>query len=81
MGFFDDFAEGFQKPFVWVYDHGIKPVVDRVDKVGNVVDKVLDKAPDLVNGVFGAANGLLGLLNPTTMILIGGGVLLIMILK
>ena len=81
MGFFDSVWDGIQKPFVFVYDHGIKPVVNRIDKIGGIIDHTLDKVPGLVDGAAGAVTGLMGLLNPTNIMLVGGGILLIMILK
>ncbi len=85
MGFTDfmgDFWEGFQKPFVYVYDHGISPVVNRIDKIGGVIDKVVDKAPDLVDKAFGAADGLLGLLSGNGFYyILGGTAVLIIVTK
>ena len=66
MGFFDDFAEGFQKPFVWTWDH----VGSKVLKIG---EKSLDAAGNLASGAAGAAEGLASLLSGNSNILLYAG--------
>jgi len=62
MGFFEDFADGFKKPWVAAYN--------QVDKRLNQADKLADKATD------GASN-LLDLLGGNSNILVYAGIAIV----
>lgn len=74
MGFFDDFAHGFTKPFEWSYDHVIKPMGNRVDKLTQIGDRLIDKAGNTVEKGLDAASGLLNLFGGNGLMWIGLGI-------
>ncbi len=78
MGFFDSqFFEGFAKPFTYIYSNAIEPVVNRIEKIGGVIDggigavgKIVDKAGDAGAGILGGIEGITSLFsNPMGLVL------------
>lgn len=74
MGFGDFFEQvggGFTKPFVWGYDHILKPTGDRFDKISGLPDKVLNGAGAVLDDIPKLADGIAGLLSGNNLIYIG----------
>ena len=60
MGFLDEVWSGVKAPFEFVYDHAIKPVVNRFDLIGGVIDKGVVAGGNVIQAAGGAATGILG---------------------
>jgi len=80
--FWDDFATGFKMPFEYIYDHGIKPAGNVLDKFSGAAGKAADAAGNLVTGAGNAALGLGDLLggNSNILMYIGLGILGVVVL-
>lgn len=66
MAFWDDFKDGFSKPYVWVYN--------KFQKVDKTADRVADTADRVVDGAGKAAQGLGDLLSGNSNILVYLGI-------
>lgn len=66
MGFWDDFGDGFQMPFRYVYN--------KLEKVDGVVNKGLDAVGNVVGAAGGLAGGLADLLSGNSNFLLYMGI-------
>jgi len=74
MGFFDDLGKGLASPFTWGYDHVVKPMGNRFDKLTAIGDKFIDKVSDTGFKGLDAAGGLLNLFGGSGLMWIGLGI-------
>lgn len=83
MGFFDDFWTGFKSPFEMVYDHGIKPGLNILDKASGAAGNIIGAAGNIAQGAGSAALGLGDLLsgNSNILIYLGFGIVAVAVLS
>lgn len=74
MAFWDDFKDGFSKPYVWVYN--------KFQKADRTADRVADTADRVVDNAGKAADGLGNLLSGNSSILmyLGIGIVAVVVL-